>query len=218
MEKTTIYFIRHGKIDNPHNVYPGRVIDLHLTEEGKRQIRALAKKIKNSEEKLDAIYASPIARALETVAIIAQEVDGAPIFQEELLTEVDIPALVGHPLTERDAIHMKGIDEYSGEYIAKGNESREEIAERMLRAFKKIHRDNMGKTVIIISHGDPLRFFLFRLANPDKQIPPIGELASSYFPDNGEGWKMVFDKDGRILETEFITREGNIKEKKGVLR
>lgn len=211
MGKTTMYFIRHGEILNTKKEFYGRSVDLPLIDEGREQSRRIAEVIKSSGAEVGKIYTSPLVRTRETAKGIAQTLEELPIILVDGLTDVYIPALVGHPISERDEIHARGEDEYSGKYVEKGNESREQIAERMLREVKKIREENIGKTVIVVGHGDPLRFLLFCLNNPDKPVPSIGELKRSYYPEKAEGWRMVFDENGQIIERELITREGNIK-------
>lgn len=206
MKNTTIYFIRHGAVDNPKNVYYGRTIDVPLTDGGKEFILCIAEKIK-SKDKIDAIYSSPLRRAFDSAKIIAS-INNCEVIKEEDLIEVDIPALVGHPLSEQYELHSKGIDEYNEEFIKKGNESREYVAERMLRVFNKIYDKDKSKNIVMVSHGDPLCFLYFRLTKPDENIPPVAGHGKSYYPQKGEGWKMIFDDNKKILETEFIT--GNV--------
>lgn len=211
MRTTTFYFIRHGEIDNPQQVYYGRSLDLHLSEEGREQVRITARILKDSGVEVDHIFTSPLSRGVETARIISGGFPSATLIQENDLTDVNIPSLVGKPIALRKKIHATGIDEYSGKYVEQGNESREKITGRMVRVFNKINREYGGKTIVIVGHGDPLRFLLYRLKNPEGSLPSIGELIHSYYPNKGEGWKMVVDEDGRILETAIITKEGTVK-------
>lgn len=204
MGLTTIFFIRHGEVNNPKNIFYGRSFNLHLNELGIKKVEKLAKRMKLEGQKIDVIYVSPLIRSQETAKIIAKIFNNLPIWEIEELTDVDIPALVGHSLKERDEIHKKGVDEYFGEFVKKGNESRNDIARRMLKAFNKIYSKHKGENILVISHGDPLRFLFFSLTNPGKQLPSVGELKKSYYPQKGEGWKMVIGKTGKILKTEFI--------------
>lgn len=207
MDKTTIYFIRHGEIDNPLNVLYGRSLDLQLNEKGKEQLKNLAEEIKKSGVTVDAIYTSPLSRAVDSAYIIGRVFNNPPIAIEEDLIEVDIPALVGHPNSEIDEIHAKGIDEYSKEFVKKGNESRDQIVERMMKATKKIREKNLGKTIFAISHGDPLRFLLFGLTHQNSKTPSMNELKRFDYPKRGEGYKIIFDSMGNILHIEFIKNE-----------
>ena len=65
---TTIILIRHGETDwNKEKIFRGR-IDVKLNENGKTQSKHLAKVLSNF--KIDAIYSSPLSRALETAKSI----------------------------------------------------------------------------------------------------------------------------------------------------
>lgn len=211
---TTVYFIRHGEIDNPREVFYGRSLDLQLTDIGKDQIRRLAQEIKRKGIVVNAIYASPLRRAVQSAQIIGGVFNNPPLFKEQDLIDVDIPALVGHPVAEREQIHMQGTDEYDEEFVEKGNESRNHIVERMMKVVKRVREENQGKTILIISHGDPLRLLLFGITYSDQIPPSMGELRRSYYPEKGGGWRMVFNKEGNILKTEFIEPEGIIKKEK----
>jgi len=70
---TEIILVRHGETEwNVGEVYRGR-IDIGLDEVGIRQAELLGKYL--SDLKLDAIYSSPLKRALDTANIIAQYQD-----------------------------------------------------------------------------------------------------------------------------------------------
>jgi probable phosphoglycerate mutase len=69
---TTIYLIRHGKNDfigKTHKL-AGWLPGVHLNDQGRTQAEALAEIL--SSEKLDAIYASPLERTMETAEPIAR--------------------------------------------------------------------------------------------------------------------------------------------------
>jgi len=66
---TEIILVRHGETDwNVGEVFRGR-IDIELNEAGIKQVRLLAEYL--SSLKIDAIYSSPLKRALKTAEMIA---------------------------------------------------------------------------------------------------------------------------------------------------
>ena len=71
---TTIHFIRHGEVHNPDEIYYGRLPGFYLSARGRLQAEATAQVLR--EQKLDAIFTSPMERAVETAEIIASEQDG----------------------------------------------------------------------------------------------------------------------------------------------
>lgn len=206
MNETTIYFIRHGKIENPKKIYYGRNINLPLSIEGLHEIEAIVRSMRKRRIHIDVIYTSPLSRALATANVLARvfEVPEKNIFQTNDLIDVNIPALAGTPIAQRKYIHMLGFDEYSGKYEAAGNESRESITKRMISAIRKILKTHQGKVIGVVSHGDPLRFLLYRLKSTTKSIPSMGILKEMYYSPKGGGWRMSFDDRGNIVDAKLL--------------
>ena len=67
---TTVYLIRHGDIECADRI-PGRMTGMHLSDHGKKQARNLIEFFKDRD--LDAIYSSPMDRAVETASVLAEE-------------------------------------------------------------------------------------------------------------------------------------------------
>lgn len=85
---TRILLIRHGETDwNRIRRFQGRS-DLPLNPTGRDQARALALALK--DEPLNAIYSSPLLRAMETVYHIMAFHPSVPVFNEEGLVEMDL--------------------------------------------------------------------------------------------------------------------------------
>ena len=85
---TRILLIRHGETDwNRIRRFQGRS-DLPLNSTGRDQARALALALK--DEPLNAIYSSPLVRAMETVNHIMAFHPSVPVFNEEGLVEMDL--------------------------------------------------------------------------------------------------------------------------------
>ncbi len=197
-------FLRHGEVDNPRKVFYGRSIDLPLNTTGERQIQNVTKLISRLPEKVTSIYTSPLLRTRQTAQIVSQKTH-VPINIVEDLADVDIPALVGQPLVLRRELHTKGIDEYSGEWVKKGNETSHAIIERMMKVFRMVQKENEHGFPLVVSHGDPLAFLLFRLENPQKPLPSIGSiLQEGYNIEKGEELYLVFDNSGKITKKERI--------------
>ena len=76
---TTIFFVRHGKINRL-----GDDVDPSLTEAGIAEAKATAAWL--ADQPIEQVYASPLARARETAAIIAAPHE-LPVFQDDRLRE-----------------------------------------------------------------------------------------------------------------------------------
>ncbi len=66
-----ILLVRHGEsVDDLTNQYGGWA-DFPLTPKGRRQIQSTAEKFKDPDVNFEAVYTSPLARAIESGRIIA---------------------------------------------------------------------------------------------------------------------------------------------------
>lgn len=206
MDNTVIYFFRHGKIHNPKKIYYGRHIEMQLSSEGKQDVELVARKLALQHIRLDFIYTSPLSRAVATSHILSSvlHVPADHLIERTDLTDVHIPTLAGKSLLLREEIHKFGFDEYSGKFADAGHETRSDIVRRMYGVLQKILIKHKGQTIGIVSHGDSLRFLLFRLLSKSRTIPPVGELKKIYYPPKGKGWRMVFDKNGKIIEATIL--------------
>ena len=74
----------------------------------------------------------------------------------------------------------------------KDGESREEVANRMERAFENILKENIGKNIAIVSHGAAIKFLLMNWCNLNKnnQIEFKGKIITLNSPGV---LKLIFD-------------------------
>lgn len=83
-EKTVVHLLRHGEVYNPKGVLYGRLPGYHLSEDGVLMAKAVAKWLAGHD--VTALYSSPLERAQETAAPIA-EAFGLPVTIDERLVE-----------------------------------------------------------------------------------------------------------------------------------
>ncbi|RJQ36269.1 histidine phosphatase family protein [Candidatus Microgenomates bacterium] len=202
--QTVVFIMRHGEIDNPKQVMYGGNIDLLLNEKGKKQIRSISEKIKKSGYKINKIYSSPLTRTLMSSKIIADVFNIREIIKEKDLIDVDIPAMAGKPISLRNELHKSKRDEYEEEFVRRGNESSDSVINRMRSAFYKIAKENKGKTVGMVSHGDPIKFLIYVLQHPGEIVPPMYVLTKDNYPQKGQAVKVVLDENDKVLEMNFV--------------
>lgn len=183
----------------------GGSIDLPLNNLGRQQLAETAEKIKATGAKITKIYTSPMSRAKDSAKVLAEilGLKDAIIVEPDLIDSL-IPAVAGKPVATREEIHSKGTDEYDEEFVKKGNEAREHIADRMQKVFEKVANENQGKTVAIVSHADPLRLLLYRLENPGKKAPFVFKLLDNDLINKGQAMKLVVDDKNKILEKKAL--------------
>jgi broad specificity phosphatase PhoE len=152
---TTVYLARHGESDwNAENRFQGQ-IDRPLTERGRAQADGLASEL--ADTPLEAVYASPLRRALETAEIVAAPRELRAVALPEL-QEIDVGAWAGLSRSEvasrfPDAFR-RWID--GGEGWEDG-ETYDAMSERVLAGIRSIADEHPEGNVLVVSHGGPIR-------------------------------------------------------------
>jgi alpha-ribazole phosphatase len=152
---TTVYLARHGESDwNAANRFQGHS-DRPLTEEGRRQADALAELV--AQENVDAIYSSPLIRALETARIVAART-GLEVTELDGLREVDTGSWSGLSRADVQERFPEGFERWiAGGSGWEDGETYEEMGERVLRAIRAIAAAHPNGRVLVVSHGGPIR-------------------------------------------------------------
>lgn len=150
MNKTTIYFLRHGEVENPNNILYGRLPNFGLSKIGKERINQVKDELKS--KKIDCIYSSPLLRTRETAQIINQ-VLRLPINISNLLIEVKL-IHEGMPLETFKRDIQPYI--YNDSFVQKGQESVKSQEKRMMSFTRMVQKKHPGKNILAVSHGDPI--------------------------------------------------------------
>jgi probable phosphoglycerate mutase len=149
---TRILLVRHGETD--WNV--GRRLQGHsdrpLNDTGREQAHALAADL--ADEPVEAVYSSDLARAHETARIIAGT-RGLSVTALPELRERHFGTWEG--LTDEE-IHRRFPESADG--VLGDGETRAELDRRVLATLNRIADEHPDGTVLVISHGGPLRSVL----------------------------------------------------------
>lgn len=126
--------------------------DVPLTAAGRQQARRLAARVA-AEFTIDAIYASPLSRSMETARCIGRRVGLEPI-PYDALRERGLGRLEGMMASVYPPRQMAtAISRAGGETTAA-------FRARTLRALRQIVAAHPGRTVAVVSHGGPLAISL----------------------------------------------------------
>ncbi len=137
--ETTIILVRHGEtVDNARQIMQGQTQG-ELNERGREQARQVAERL--AGEKLDAIVASDLHRAIQTAEIIAVP-HGLPVQTTPLLRERDWGGFTG-----------RYIPELKGEVWPDDIESEEALLERARQFLIYLTTTYLGKRVVAVGHG-----------------------------------------------------------------
>ena len=155
---TTFYLIRHG-----HNDFlgkrklAGRLPNIHLSEEGRRQAEALGRIL--SSVKFKALYASPLERAFETAEPLART-QGLDIITREGLLEIGYGSWQGQSLKALRRRKLWPILQKSPSLARfPGGESFPEAQARVvaeIEALRSLHRGKKAN-IACVFHSDPIK-------------------------------------------------------------
>ncbi len=153
----TVYLIRHGNIDFLDAV-PGNLPGLHLSASGRKQAGWIAHRLDG--RKLDAIYASPLERALETARPLARN-HGLEITTLEDLREIDFGEWTGKTFDELEGdFGWKQFHIYRNECLIPGGDLMIQVQQRMVKALYDIYRRHPDGEVAAVGHHDPIKSLL----------------------------------------------------------
>ncbi|MCI1269604.1 MAG: histidine phosphatase family protein [Ruminococcus sp.] len=157
---TTVYIVRHAEaLGNIQGIFQGS-IDLPITENGYRQLEALSERFKNI--RYDAVYSSPLERARVTAEYINKN-HGLEIKFEKFLEEINAGDFEGRKWSDLPAMYPNEYDAWKNspdKFKAPNGETMKQVYQRMTCGMKKICAKEIGKTIVVVSHGCAVKNFL----------------------------------------------------------
>jgi broad specificity phosphatase PhoE len=197
-----VIFIRPGETDwNQHVRWQGWVAS-PLNDLGKRQAERLASYIRHIN--LKALYTSDLKRALQTAAILTQNL-GFDLIPDERLRERKIGEWQGLTIDEMRAWYP---DEYQNlltdaeNYRVPGGESRADVRKRMVEAFDTIIKQDKGETVGVISHTTAIHELLAAIIpdNTNQEVAVSNTSVTTIALNEAGKWQLVASDDVLHLE------------------
>jgi probable phosphoglycerate mutase len=153
---TVVIFVRHGQTPSTGKILPGRAPGLGLADKGHAQAQAVADHLKDSKN-IAAIYVSPLQRTRETATPIAKALNLKPTIDKGLL-ECDFGDWTGQDLAKlRKLPEWKAVQRNPSGFRFPKGESFSEMATRMSTAVDRFRAAHSGKTVVAVSHADPIK-------------------------------------------------------------
>ncbi len=193
---TTVYIIRHAEsLGNSEGKLCGHY-NIGLSKAGEKQLTCLAERFRYYH--LDAIYTSPLYRAVKTAE--ALDLYGGPgITPDSELIELYCGDLDGKTWTQIRTDYPKHYRQWVEEphnFVPQNGESMRHLYDRIWSAVSRIALKNDGKTIAITTHGGAIRCMLCRLLER-----PITDLADMPIVENTAVTKLVLD-DGKFTLVE----------------
>lgn len=163
--KTTLYLVRHTQTTgNVEKRLTGRE-DYELTSDGKMFVNKLTKRLE--KVRFDVAYSSTSNRTLKTILPLAK-LNNLDIIQSENLCEMYFGIYDGWKWEDVNKVNpqIKKNQNTTNEIMGiEGQESTEEVALRMYKEINRIVSENVGKTILIASHGVAIEAFIRKIKN-----------------------------------------------------
>lgn len=159
-EATRIVLVRHAETEESARGRCYGRLDVRLSQRGLQQAEALAASLAGLG--LAAVYASPLARALDTAAAIAAP-HGLEPGAVDGLRELDFGELEGLSYDEIRAERPRLYGEWMETPTSvrfPGGESFGGLRARVLPAVSEIRERHEGKVVVLVAHGGVVRVVL----------------------------------------------------------
>lgn len=188
---TTIYCVRHGQSEaNLAQIMQGSKIDTPLTKFGQQQ--ALAAKAKLANVSFDAVYASPLKRAVQTANLISSTI---PTLDERLV-EFDYGTWDGQLLTDLYAQYPMYFDEHHNllpnSWEVSGGSTYAQVTAKLESFLAEVTKKHPDQTLLVVSHGFTLKLLAALLLD-------IGNLQNLSEPANASLTKLLVTPDTQTL-------------------
>ncbi|MEA2064798.1 MAG: class I tRNA ligase family protein [Patescibacteria group bacterium] len=172
-KKINLIMARHGKTDwNEKGIMQGQ-FDIPMNKLGEKTTFKLRDKFKN--EKIDLIITSPLKRAKKTAEIL--NVNGVKIIEDDRLKEHYYGELQGKKRADvlKEDPNIKILEKNNATFWMEipGGESYEDVRKRVNNFIEDMKKKYAGKTILVVSHEDPLDM-IHAILNNISKIDALG--------------------------------------------
>ena len=183
-----IYIIRHGQTEkNRANVLQGRS-DIPLNDSGRQQAEEVRNRLIKAGIHFDLVYTSPLIRAVQTAAIIAE---GIPQLKDDRLIEMDYGPYEGMDLANPAPEVLEFFRDFVHNPAPNGMEPLQAIVVRLGSFLEEIREEAAEKNILISTHAIAMKGALEYLT-----------------PDSGGSYWSKFIGNCAVYTSE-ITTEGS---------
>jgi probable phosphomutase (TIGR03848 family) len=152
---TALFLVRHGLTSHTGHRLSGWTPGVHLTEEGKAGVAALARWL--SGVPLKAVYSSPIDRTLETARIVA-EPHGLTVRTRRGIAEVEYGKWTNRPLRSLMRTKLWGtVQRWPSAARFPDGESLREVQTRAVTEVERLAQEHPKHSICCVSHGDVIK-------------------------------------------------------------
>ncbi|MCX7703747.1 MAG: histidine phosphatase family protein [Planctomycetota bacterium] len=198
-----LVLIRHGKTAwNERKIFRGRS-DIPLSEVGIGEAKSLAESLRGEEA--DAVFCSPLLRAVQTAEPICKSMK-VPLYKDDALVDVDFGYWSGLSSEEVIMRHPREWEMWTrGDLKLRfpGGESLEEVQKRLEEFLSSCVRNLTHRRLLVVTHRVPLKLILMSvLSAPSAFWQFVFDTTSiSRIRHDGNLWSVVSLNDTHHLQT-----------------
>ena len=167
---TAVLLIRHGEPVAWAKELCHGALDVPLSDEGLIHAKRIGDRLRN--ERLDAVYSSPLTRALATASAVSES-HGLELVIREGLTEIDFGAFEGRTFEEIAAsdpdLYARWMREPTRVRFP-GGESFGDLRKRVADEITRIRAEHDGGSVAVVTHGGVIRAVLAEVLGLDEEM------------------------------------------------
>jgi probable phosphomutase (TIGR03848 family) len=152
---TRFFLIRHATTDAVGKHLSGRMKGVHLNEEGRLQAANLAERLQHVT--FQAVYSSPLERAIETAEALSKLKNIKTIINENFL-ELDFGDWTNKTFEELEGEHaFNQFNKLRSCTRIPGGELMLEGQARFIKGIEALYKTHPGQNIAIISHSDMIK-------------------------------------------------------------
>lgn len=167
-----LFLIRHGETPwTAERRYQGTT-DIPLNAKGRQQAQAIARVL--GTEDITRLYSSTLRRSRETAGIIARKLGLKPKVDSRI-AEIDFGKWEGATFKEFSEENRLQFRRWCEGKVdrAPGGESIGSLSDRVKKFLKELLKDYSQETIGIVSHGGPIKMFLFEALKTGMRRPVL---------------------------------------------
>jgi probable phosphoglycerate mutase len=192
MDAIDLLVVRHGQSEwNAIGRWQGHA-DPSLSELGRRQAAVASASI----GAVDGIISSDLLRAVETAAIIAQQLGVGPVIVDERLRERDVGDWSGLTRAEIDKGWPGWLDD---DRRPDGFEHTDLVLARVREAFGAIRKASPGGSLLVVTHGGVIRSLARSCGLEDVPVPHLAGITMHVKEDEHTVGERLALLDGQTV-------------------
>jgi broad specificity phosphatase PhoE len=175
-DTTIVHLLRHGEVDNPHGIIYGRLPGYHLSAAGRLMADAAADYF--AARPVVALFSSPLERAQETAAPVAERLDLPIVLDDRLIESWNHFEGLKFGAGDGSLRHPGHWPHLTNPFRPSWGEPYRDVAARMLSMMETAREAAAGREAVCVTHQLPI--WITRRAAEGRQLwhnPALREAA-----------------------------------------